>query len=293
MPLSRRGFTLVEIIIAMVMAGLVGAAIYQAILGTQRVTRAQFQRMDVQQTTRAAAFYLSNALRELDAPDGDLKVIDPTLMQYRAMRWSGVLCSPVVSVASDVVTVLRNAMMFGARGPDAVRDSLLLFRDNDPTIRTDDAWLIGDVRGVAAGGVCTDGSAGTTLTFRISPGEGGNAAALAGAVTVGSPVRGYQLEEVQLFTDAAGVNWLGQRSMDRGGSWTPWQALVGPLTATGLAFTYLNAAGAVTTVPTEVAAVGLAIRGRSAELARVGAGTIDFMRDSLFTSVALRNNARF
>lgn len=291
-PLSRRrGFTLVELLIALTVAGIAAAAIYQAILGTQRITRAQFQRMDVQQSTRAAAFYLSGAMRELSASDGDLKILQPTMMQYRAMRWSGVLCSPVVGpVGGNVATVLRDNMLFGTRGPDAVLDSLLLFRDDSVTTRGDDEWLIGDVRGVTGGAVCADGSPGTTLQFRIASGSGGNDSALVG-VTVGSPIRGYQLEEVQLYA-VDGANWLGQRSMDRGGSWTPWRPLVGPLTAAGLAFTYLDSTGTVTATLTDVATVALTIRGRSAELARVGSG-MDYVRDSLFTSVALRNNARF
>ncbi len=66
-PLRNRGFTLVEMVVVLGLMGIVLGALYQSIVATQRTTSAQFQRIDVQQTTRAAAMYMSNMLRELDA----------------------------------------------------------------------------------------------------------------------------------------------------------------------------------------------------------------------------------
>lgn len=290
--MNRRGFTLIELLIALVLLSLVGVALYNAIIGAQRVSKAQVERIDVQQTTRAAAYYLSGTLRELDASDGDVLVAGPDQMRFRAMRWARVLCSPVVVVGSHIAFVVRNDFVVGQRAPDAALDSVFLFADGDIGTRGDDQWLEGGLRTAGSAAVCSDGlTAGSALTAVITAASGGNAAAAA-AVTNGSPLRGYQLEEVSVWAQG-GANWVGRRTMDRGGTWTATEPLVGPLQAAqGLSFTYFDGAGAVTATLANIAAVGLTIRGRSTGVARAS-GTIGFVRDSIITRVALRNNRRF
>lgn len=289
--MNRRGFTLIELLIALVLLSLVGVALYNGIVGAQRVSKAQVERIDVQQTTRAAAYYLSGALRELNANDGDILVAGPDQMRFRAMRWARVLCSPVTVVGGRIAFVVRNDFVVGQRGPDAALDSIFLFADGDIATRGDDQWLVGGMRTVGSAAVCSDGlTPGTALSAEITAGSGGNAAAVAG-VTSGSPIRGYQLEEVSVWTQG-GANWVGRRTMDRGGTWTATEPLVGPVQAQGLSFTYFDNGGAATATLTNVAAVGLTIRGRSTGVARAS-GTIGFVRDSIITRVALRNNRRY
>jgi hypothetical protein len=70
-------------------------------------------------------------------------------------------------------------------------------------------------------------------------------------------------------------------------------ALLGPLTgSTGLAFSYYDATGAVTAVPTQVAQIGLTVRGQSLDRIYKGSTTA-FAGDSIVTRVTLRNNPRF
>jgi prepilin-type N-terminal cleavage/methylation domain-containing protein len=51
---ARRGLTLVELLVALVLAGIVGTAIVRMMNTTQRITRVQFGRMDAQQSATAA-----------------------------------------------------------------------------------------------------------------------------------------------------------------------------------------------------------------------------------------------
>jgi prepilin-type N-terminal cleavage/methylation domain-containing protein len=286
-PLRNRGFTLVEMVVVLGLMGIVMGALYQSIVATQRTTSAQFQRIDVQQTTRAAAMYVSNMLRELDATDGDILVSQATSLRFRAMRWTGVLCTVPFEAAGQVQFTVRGQLLFGIRRPDAGLDSILLWRDGDPSIRTDDLWLYGGLQSSAAGVCPDDGSAGTTLRVVISAGSGGNGAAAAG-MTLGAPVRGFQIEEISLYQQGAEY-WLGRRTANRAAAWEVVRPLVGPLMDNGLAFSYFDINGAPPALTTQIASVGLTVRGRSAR--RVA--WRGFLQDSIVTRVTLRNNARF
>ena len=194
-PLRNRGFTLVEMVVVLGLMGIVMGALYQSIVATQRTTSAQFQRIDVQQTTRAAVMYVSNMLRELDAADGDILVSQATSLRFRAMRWTGVLCTVPSNAAGQVQFTVRGQLLFGIRGPDAVLDSILLWLD-DPANGTDDKWLYGGLQSSSAG-VCADLSAGTTLRVVIS--AGGDNSTARDFVRLGAPVRGFQIEEISLY----------------------------------------------------------------------------------------------
>jgi hypothetical protein len=283
---------LVELIMALALGALVAAGAYRAIVGTQRVTQAGAQKIDVQQNLRAGATYMASVLRELDAADGDINVATATRLRFRSMRWVGVLCdAPAKKGATSVVLTIRSGSVFGLRSPSAVEDSALVFADGDPGSRADDVWLIGAVTG-QSGGVCSDGSAASDLTVEITGASGGQAAALA-TVTAGAPVRGFQAEELSLFQAADSRWWMGQRTANRSGSWTAVRPLVGPLSATGLAFTYHDTTSAVTGVLTDIASVSITMRGESERRVPGLGGNIDYARDSIVTRAALRNNARF
>ncbi|UCG84826.1 MAG: hypothetical protein JSW71_12795, partial [Gemmatimonadota bacterium] len=192
---------------------------------------------------------------------------------------------------TGVLLTIRLAAAFGLRSPSAVEDSVLVFADGDPGTRADDVWLVGAATGTV-GSACPDGAAATSLAVEITAASGGQAAALA-AVTSGAPVRGFQPEELSLFSGADGRWWIGQRTANRLGSWTTVRPLAGPLTAAGLAFTYHDTTGAVTAVLTDVASVGIILRGESQLRVRGLGGNIDYARDSIAARAALRNNARF
>jgi prepilin-type N-terminal cleavage/methylation domain-containing protein len=284
--LKRGGFTLVEMIVVLGLMGVVLAALYQAIRETQRTTNTQVQRMDVQQSTRAVGLYLGHLLRELDAADGDVLLSGATSMRIRSMAWTGVLCTPPAAVAGRVQFTIARGLLFGMRAPDAALDSVLLYADGDPSIRTDDVWLMAGLTDVAAG-ACPDASPGTVLDVDVTAGSGGSGAALAD-VSLGSPVRGFTVEELSLYLEN-GNYWLGRRTADRAGTWSSMRPLIGPLETDGLAFTYFDAAGATPALTTGIVSIGLTVRARSAGPVS-GQG---YLSDSIITRVALRNNRRF
>jgi prepilin-type N-terminal cleavage/methylation domain-containing protein len=289
--LKRSGFTLIELLIALVIGAVVGTATIRVIVGTQRTTEAGMEKVGVQQTLRAGIGYMTNVMRELNAADGDIGLANATTLRFRSMRWASPLCAaPAIAGASSAFLLIDANSIYGLRAPDAAEDSLLIFAEADPSRRSDDSWLVGEVIATASAN-CPSGGPATVLSVRITAASGG-IAAIAG-VTAGAPIRGFQWEELSLFQGADSRWWMGQRTANRTGTWTPVQALVGPLAVGGLSLQYFDSTGAVTGTLANIASIGMSLRAESTNRVRTQATNIDFARDSLISRVALRNNPRF
>ncbi len=161
---ARRGFTMVELLVALVLLGLVSAALYRVLVNNQRLYMAQTQRIDLSQNIRAAANILPAELREIDASEGDIVSMTPTRLEIRAMRWLGFACvQPAMGgVLTPITMVIRGGtpgqpLFFGARGINIATDTMLIYYDGDPTSRNDDYWARGEFTGVAPAAVnCPD-----------------------------------------------------------------------------------------------------------------------------------------
>jgi prepilin-type N-terminal cleavage/methylation domain-containing protein len=295
---ARRGFTMVELLVALVLLGLVSAALYRVLVNNQRLYMAQTQRIDLSQNIRAAANILPAELREIDAAEGDIVSMTPTRLEIRAMRWLGFACAPPVlggAINGLTMTIRGGApgqpLFFGARGINIATDTMLIYYDGDATSRNDDFWARGTFTGIAPTALNCPGvpaQPGRLVTFNLNLlGLGVNQA---GAIPTGAPVRGYEHVIYQLYRPAGDTSWY-VGFQPAGGSMQP---LIGPVLTNGLTFQYYNAAGAVTAVATQVARVDITVRARTVSAVRRGgqapAGTIV---DSITTSVALRNNRRF
>lgn len=285
--MNRRGFTLIEIMVALVLSMVVLAVVYQVIIVTQRTTHAQAQRIELQQNLRSITQFAGARLRELDAAEGDLLVMNPDLIQYRGMQWAGFVCAPVVGTGNTVTVHLSRSRFFGFITPTS-EHSAFIFVDGDVSVRGDDQWFPGPIT-AAVTGTCSDGSASYQLTVNVG---GGNGNTVANGTTTGSPVRGWQVEEMSLFAQG-GQNWLGFRAQTNGGTWGIVEPVAGPLQAAGLAFTYFDANGNVTATAANVTSVGLTVLGQTREAIRRFTGSPQRALDSLITHIGLRNNPRF
>ncbi len=295
---ARRGFTMVELLVAMVLLGLVSAALYRVLVNNQRLYMAQTQRIDLSQNIRAAANILPAELRELDAADGDIIAMAPDRLEIRAMRWLGFTCvAPVLGGGLNGLTmVIRGGdvgqpLFYGARGMNVVSDTMLIYYDGNQTTRNDDYWARGTFTGIAPTVQDCPGlpvQTGRLVTFNLNLlGLGVNQA---GAIPVGAPVRGYEHVIYQLYKPAGDTSYyIGFQPA--GGTMQP---LVGPVLTNGLTFQYYAADGSVTAVKNQVARVDITVRARTVSAIRGGgqapAATVV---DSISTSVALRNNRRF
>ncbi len=290
----RSGYTLIELLLAMIMAAILGVGVLKVFVGTQRLNDAMGQRVDVRQNIRTAAAMLPSELRQLNAVDGDIKAMSATSITIRAMRQVGLVCTMPAMGPPGVLTgkTLRlRRPLYSSPGNFGQNDSLFVWNEGDPYTRADDGWLRGRI--TAAPGIlaCADGTPGHSLTVDFA------AVALpqvnlAASVPLGAPVRGFETVTYSLV-QAADTRWYVNLTTTNGAGTTGPTPIIGPLAgATGLAFTYFNSAGAVTAVPAQVAQIGITVRGQSVRQVH-RQGSVGFTADSLTMRVTLRNNPRY
>lgn len=285
--LTRRGFTLVELLIGLVLIGIVSAGIYRVLVNNQRIYQAQTQRIDMLQNIRAGVAVLPAELREIAASEGDIMAMSATSIQFRAMRQLGFLCAQPVLGGATVALLVRQGPLYGTRNFDVTRDSILVYYEGQESTRADDGWVVGRITGIAPG-VCPTGGLAWTLTANMSWDVGQVNAT--GTIQSGAPLRGFEPITYQLYTSGApqGRPHIGIQE----GNATI-QPLIGPLIANGLTMVYRDSMGLVTATRNRVAMIEITLRAETQQKFRQLDGSITEAVDSVTTWVALRNNRRW
>lgn len=281
-PLPRRGFTLVELIVVVVVAAVTLGAVGLLLASNQRFYRSESQILDVEEGLRAVAQLVPAELRELSAADGDIIAMGRDSITLRAMRGLAFICRTPSAGAGTVV--VADSLTFAWRAVDPTRDRALVFREGDPSTGDDDRWLEFGIAGVG-GATCDDSSSGTTLRLMGPVWD-------LDSVSAGSPVRTYERVTYRLYADDQGLSWLGERGYSDGG-WSALSPVAGPLRRVGgLSFDYYDSAGALTAEPARVVRIGVTARGLSAgpiaEPGRTSTGRA--YEDSVAVQAALRND---
>jgi prepilin-type N-terminal cleavage/methylation domain-containing protein len=279
----RRGFTLIEMMISLAIAGIVLSAAYKLLVANQRFYRSQSVIADVESNVRESALILAGELREVSPAGGDLQQMTDTAITINAMRALGIVC-----VVPDFLlgrVVIQDASTFKYRAIDATRDSVFIYREGATNTTSDDGWLRGKVSGTTAQN-CTDGSAGTRIA--LSGLVGVSFATLSGA-TIGAPVRTFETVNYRLYQDATGTWYLGIRQWVSG-AWTNTSAIAGPMRPNdGVHFEYYDSLGVATATAADVKAIGVTVRGRSTASINTAGRPAGVYNDSLTIRVAVRN----
>ena len=283
----RRGFTLVEVLIALVVMGLVTGAIFRLLNTNQRLAVAQAEQTSLQSNVRTGSLVVPNELRELNTWLGaavgaggyrnDIIDADPDGIEYRAMRGLGFVCEAPGAGATELH--IAESSWTGLRNPDAARDDIYVFIDDDPDEDDDDTWLRVDVTGATRTNDACGADAGFELTAAAMP-----------DVPLNTPVRVYEQMELRLYADG-GEWWLGARSVNAEPDLQP---VLGPLTDDGILLEYLNSAGNdASGDKSSIKAVRLTVQGLTDDLVRRGGtGAVGHPEETLVTEVLLRNSIR-
>ncbi|HEY8256730.1 MAG TPA: prepilin-type N-terminal cleavage/methylation domain-containing protein [Gemmatimonadales bacterium] len=295
---ARRGFTLIELMVGLVLVTAVGAVTYALLVQNQRVARSQSEHAGLQDNVRTGTVVVANELREIGydsipetaglaagaSVSPDLLVMERGRLVYKAMRGIGFTCA----VPASGQVRLQRTTLLGLRPPE-VGDSITAYVEGNPDTGADDAWVHGVVT-ARGGGICEDGSPAVTLTMTF---VGSAAAAAPARMVVGGPVRFFEVMELRYY-QSSGKSWLGSRSVSAGGVIEP---MLGPLadsTASqrGLTFVYLDRNGVATTIPNEVREIAWTIKGVTDGPVRASGTALAVDSLTLSTSVALRNTLR-
>lgn len=273
---GQRGHTLAELMIALVLAGLVGATLVRGLLGIRRAADAQVESAGMETALRSAALLSGSELRELggDSLAPDILAFAPESLTYRATRGSGIACH-----VSPAAVVLDATLLSGARQPQPGRDSLQLFVEGDPLRRSDDQWLRLPLLSVAADSC--PGKVGLALGTVLD-----TSLIASGAIDSLAPVRIFEIMQLRLYA-SGGANWLGARSVSAGETIQP---VLGPLAAGGFELTGLDSLGAQESRPGFIRALRITLRGVPAHAIHWGGMAPALLRsDSLELVLTLRN----
>ena len=294
---SRRGFTLIELLVAMVLFLIVSAAIYSLLNNTQRVSRAQAERVDMQSNMRAGALILPSDFKMIgydSVPGGatvtsDILAMGSDSIMFRAIRASGIVCQ--FNAANTIVIDTSASRYYSAyRAPvTGGRDSLMLFLDGDSTTSADDQWASGLPITSVGTGTCSGNygsrsglQLGTTIAYTGTSAD---------ALKLGAPFRSYEVMVYRLYQSGSKY-YLGARSKSNGE--TSFQPVLGPLTSSGLRFDYYDSTGTTATASRKaVRSIQVTLIAQSDQAVNgAGGGTQSVKNDSVVTRVTLRNALR-
>lgn len=273
---DRRGFSLIELLVVVVLMGIIGATLTRVLLNMQRSSRAQSERVTMQGNLRAGIAFVPTELRDLSTDD--IIDADPDHIEYRAMRATGAACN---ATATNIT--LRNSLLFTYRPITAGRDSLFIFVENEESLASDDVWVAAGIAGTGNAN-CPDGAAGTLLTLAAP--SGAYTAALP-LMEFDAPVRTFERMELALYT-ADGRSWLGARSISAGEA--ALQPVLGPLAAdSGLRLIYRNGTGTVTGTIANMRTIDVTLFGETGMPISAAYGGPQIASDSIVARIRLRN----
>jgi prepilin-type N-terminal cleavage/methylation domain-containing protein len=285
--LSRKGFTLVELLVALVLLSIVSAAIYKVLVSNDRVYTAQMQRMELSQNIRAAATILPADFRTLDASDSDITAMSATSITIRAIRQLAIVCdTPALGgLLAGLTFHVRKDPLYGPRMFAAGSDSLLMYYEGDNGTRFDDGWTPAFLVSYIADN-CTDGKPGYKFVVNANMLTGQVNAK--GSIPYGAPVLGFETVTYKLYKPVGDTSWyIGYQNA------SGTQPLIGPVLANGLTLAYYDNTNTVTADRTQVAIIEVRVRARTSQQVRDAGSVLRVPVDSFVMKVSLRNNRRF
>lgn len=311
-PRSRRGFTLIELMITMTMLTIVGAAVISVFNSQQRFVRATSDVGTMRSQLQMAVSLLPADLRNISSSGQDVVAMSDSSIEVRSTIASSIVCG----ISGSIVT-LAPAGTLSATLPDGSTapiqftsivmtptpgDSVFIWDEGPGATSGDDVWGHAG-NAMAPHRVTTVTSTADACTAPYAP-AGAEALELTidgstplrASVAVGAPVRITRHVRYALYQSALDNQWyLGYSDRDL----PAYQYVAGPFTgytatgASGLRFRYYDATGAEITnyaLTTTVARIDITANARTATASSLG-GTMNgkIHRDSLRVGVSIRN----
>ena len=302
----RAGFTLIELVIALVLMSLVGGAIVQLLLRQQRFYNSTTDLIQTRQQIRQAAAMLPSDLRGISSIGGDIYAMSDSALEFRSVFGSSVVCVNTGGRLSTVPRVLATgATMTNWARPPAVGDSLLVYNDGPTLAVADDAWSRYQITAVTlVTGNVANGCPSSTRLTQPSDVTGANpsyqltlAPAAANTIAVGAAIRFFRRVRYRVYRETDNQWYLGFFDCITGRVpvCNPSQPIAGPFQpyanngTSGVQFAYYDSTGVVTANPLQVARISLVVRGQAGALINLSGAGATVFHDSLRIEVGLRN----
>ena len=299
---ARRGMTLPEILVAILLLAIVGGGITRVMIKQQQFYKDASNTSKSKRELRLGATMLPSELRSVSSSGGDILTMGESQLVMHSYIGTSVICA---KPATDEIWVppldLAHHTLTSFVSRPQVGDTVFLFNENDLKGAQDDLW---EKRWIIA----TDADPSTCLGppytdaaldagkrrfwFRLN-------APVPDSVKVGAVVRFTRPVKYSIYQETSGKWYLGIQEY-LSGSWGTTSPLSGPYkpfasgdnSGSGLQFRYFDSLGVRITdmnnKKTDVARVDVFLRtnaGASAITERKG----NFLQDSILMRVAIRN----
>ena len=296
----RSGVTLVELMITLVLLGIVAGGMMQIIVRQQKFYNGNSGVLGTRSNVRQGIAVLQSELRairpSMDIYAGEMK---STSLAFREPRGSSVICA--IDGARTTIVVPPPVLSNGAAltswiQPPEPGDSVVVY---DVAAR---AWIDGPMIGNAiTGSQTTEGSGVCTGTAGVPAADLGRGwqitlvNALPGTVEVGAPLRFFRPARYELMQAADGDWYLGYcNPVNSPPTCDDPAPISGPYLSKdsnppGLEFDYFDTFGAVTTNPSALRRIDITLRSQSSSAIDIAGHAKGFYKDSLKTSIAVRN----
>ena len=138
----RRGVTLVELMIALTMLGIVGGLLTTVLIKQQRFNRALTETAESRSRMRDIATILPTDLRGASSVGRDLLAIDLTSMQFRSSIGSSVLCTLAGGTVIEIppTTLASGQVLTAWINPPKPGDVAFIYDDGAARGNADDSW---------------------------------------------------------------------------------------------------------------------------------------------------------
>jgi prepilin-type N-terminal cleavage/methylation domain-containing protein len=304
---SRRGVTLVEMMVVLVMLSLVVGGLMTVLVRQQRFYTGTNEIIQTKGSARQAIDVLSSELRGIStstrggAPNSvDIYAMSDSSLTFRSQFGGSIVCTidatrRIVSLPPETMAAQNSLTSFLSQA--RAGDSVFVFDEGPTPSSNDDRWQRAALANNPAVANCPNAPVGFTTTA----GEAASGiqltltVALPGSVVIGAPIRFFRPASYSLYQGAGGDWWLGYSTCP-GGACTqrlpvsgPYRPYAGVGLGSGLAFGYFDSTGVVTADPRLVARIDVVARSQSQLDINTANVKNSRYRDSLAVSIAVRN----
>lgn len=296
---ARRGFTLAELLVTIVVLAIIGTLLTTTMLGQQRQFQHAYGMVEVRRELRTAMSLVPTDMRGLSTAGGDVLGFSSNALRFRANSGSSIVCARSGSSTIDLppLQLAQNTLTAWTETPSA-GDVVFIFDEGALRGAEDDAWRMFPIESVTQSASACPGAPFTHPTldagkprFRVTV-----TGTIPATVVIGAGVRFAREMVYSLEQSTETGRWYLAQTINRGGTWSDPVFVSGPYdnaTGSGLRLAYFDSTG-VQVPPggaaSRIARVDLSVRavGTAASAALYEGGTPE-PRDSLTFRMAVRN----